>query len=64
MKHKMVHYKGYFLLALVFVAAGAILSSVNDFQVFPLFVAGFVLWAMGCVKVAKRNSMLKGRGEI
>ena len=62
MTHKMIHYKGYFLLALAFISGGAVMAASNQGPVFPLLAAGLVFWAIGSAKVALRNAQLKTHG--
>lgn len=59
MKHKMIHYKGYFLLALAFISAAAIMGTSEQVPPFPFLAASFIFLVMGCAKVALRNSHLK-----
>lgn len=64
MKHKMIHYKGYFLLALAFVVSGALLGTFQEFRPFPLFAVGLIFWVIGCVKVARRNALVKNNSNL
>jgi hypothetical protein len=59
MKHKMIHYKGYFLLALTFVFVAAILGTWNQAEPMPFFAIGIAFLVIGCVKTAMRNASLK-----
>lgn len=59
MSHKMIHYKGYFLLSLVFVFTGVILHVLNMSLPFVYMLIGFVFLVLGCVKVTKRNVRVK-----
>lgn len=59
MKHKMIHYKGYFLLALVFISTAAFMGASELTNPLPFFAVGVVFWIIGCAKVALRNSSLK-----
>lgn len=64
MKHKMIHYKGYFLAALVFISVGAVVGINEQGTAMPFFAVGFVFWAIGCVKVAGRNATLKANRNL
>jgi len=59
MKHKMIHYRGYFWAALALISAGAVVGINAPDTAVPFFVVGFVFWAIGGIKVANRNAMLK-----
>lgn len=59
MSHKMIHYKGYFLLSLVFVFTGVILHVLNMSLPSVYVFVGFVFLVWGCVKVTKRNVRVK-----
>lgn len=63
MKHKMIHYRGYFLLALVVTTAGAIVGTENIQAGLPLCLAGGFLCIIGGTKVALRNAQLKSTGH-
>lgn len=59
MNHKKIQYKGYFILALVFISAGAVLGTTDATPAVPFFAVGLVFWAVGSAKTAKRNAWLK-----
>lgn len=59
MKHKMIHYRGYFLLALALTLTGACVEIGNTAPGFPFFAVGLVFWGIGSAKVAHRNAQLK-----
>ena len=63
MKHKMILYKGYFLLAFTFVFAAAILGASGQAEPMPFFTVGIVFLVIGCVKTAMRNASLKTNGN-
>lgn len=59
MKHKMIHYRGYFLLALAFMGTGAFVGTENPDAGLPLGFVGVVFWLVGSTKVALRNAQVK-----
>ena len=63
MKHKMIHYRGYFLLGLAFTLAGAFVGAENTQAGLPLCLAGGLFCIIGGTKVALRNAQLKSPGH-
>lgn len=59
MKHKMIHYRAYFLLALLFIGTGAFVGTESPETGLPLGVAGAAFWLVGGAKVALRNARIK-----
>ena len=59
MKHKMIHYRWYFLLALIFIGTGAFVGIENPEAGLPLGLVGGAFWLIGSTKVALRNAQLK-----
>lgn len=55
----MIHYRGYFLLALVFTGSGAFVGTENPSVALPLWTLGGLFWIIGSTKVALRNARLK-----
>lgn len=63
MKHKMIHFRGYFLLALAFMGTGAFVGTEDPQTGLPLGLTGVVFWLIGSTKVALRNAQLKSSGR-
>lgn len=59
----MIHYRGYFLLALAFIGTGAFVGIENPEAGLPLGVLGGLFWLVGSTKVALRNAQLKTHGN-